>query len=72
MRCIGNVGTRDDVPLLEAMLSHDEPIVREHVACMLLHTQQRELTRRARQRVYLPTIGRRSSHSCSAPLMDSQ
>jgi len=27
---LGNVGTRDDVPLLEAALQHDEFLVREH------------------------------------------
>ena len=32
---LGNVGTRDDVPLLEAALAHDEPPVREHAAWAL-------------------------------------
>ena len=32
---LGNVGTPEDVPVLEAMLSHDEPIVREHAAWAL-------------------------------------
>ena len=32
---LGNVGTQDDVPLLEAMLSNDEPIVREHALSRL-------------------------------------
>jgi epoxyqueuosine reductase len=32
---LGNVGTSDDVPLLEAALAHDEPLVREHAAWAL-------------------------------------
>ena len=32
---LGNVGTPEDVPVLESMLSHDEPIVREHAAWAL-------------------------------------
>ena len=32
---LGNVGTPEDVPVLEAMLSHDGPIVREHAAWAL-------------------------------------
>ena len=32
---LGNVGTSDDVPLLEAALHHDEPLVREHAAWAL-------------------------------------
>ncbi len=32
---LGNVGTSDDVPLLEAALTHDEPLVREHAAWAL-------------------------------------
>ena len=32
---LGNVGTRDDVPLLEAALAHDEPPVRVHAAWAL-------------------------------------
>jgi len=32
---LGNVGTSDDVPLLEAALQHDEPLVREHAAWSL-------------------------------------
>jgi epoxyqueuosine reductase len=32
---LGNVGTGDDVPLLEAALQHDEPLVREHAAWAL-------------------------------------
>ncbi|CAA9343069.1 MAG: hypothetical protein AVDCRST_MAG11-3069 [uncultured Gemmatimonadaceae bacterium] len=32
---LGNVGTRDDVPALEAALTHDEPLVREHAAWAL-------------------------------------
>ncbi len=27
---LGNVGTSDDTPLLQAALAHDEPLVREH------------------------------------------
>ena len=29
---LGNVGAPDDVPLLEAALQRDEPLVREHAA----------------------------------------
>ncbi len=32
---LGNVGTSDDVPILEAALAHDEPLVREHAAWAL-------------------------------------
>ena len=32
---LGNVGTSDDVPLLEEALQHDEPLVREHAAWAL-------------------------------------
>ena len=32
---LGNVGTSDDVPLLEAALEHDEPLVREHASWAL-------------------------------------
>ena len=32
---LGNVGTTDDVPALEAALEHDEPLVREHAAWAL-------------------------------------
>ncbi len=32
---IGNVGTADDVPVLESALEHDEPLVREHAAWAL-------------------------------------
>ena len=32
---LGNVGTPEHVPVLEATLSHDEPIVREHAAWAL-------------------------------------
>jgi epoxyqueuosine reductase len=32
---LGNVGTGDDVPLLEAALTHDEALVREHAAWAL-------------------------------------
>ncbi|MEO5814599.1 MAG: HEAT repeat domain-containing protein, partial [Gemmatimonadaceae bacterium] len=32
---LGNVGTVEDVPALEAALQHDEPLVREHAAWAL-------------------------------------
>lgn len=32
---LGIVGTRADVPLFEAALQHDEPLVREHAAWAL-------------------------------------
>jgi epoxyqueuosine reductase len=32
---LGNVGTVDDIPVLEAALHHDEPLVREHAAWAL-------------------------------------
>ncbi len=32
---LGNVGSREDVPLLEAALQHDEPLVRAHAAWAL-------------------------------------
>ena len=32
---LGNVGTSEDAPLLEAALAHDEPLVREHAAWAL-------------------------------------
>ncbi len=32
---LGNVGTSEDVPLLEAALQHDEPLVHEHAAWAL-------------------------------------
>jgi len=32
---LGNVGTADDIPVLEAALDHDEPLVREHAAWAL-------------------------------------
>ena len=38
---LGNVGTVDDVPALEAALQHDEPIVREHAAWALERAQRR-------------------------------
>jgi len=37
---LGNVGTVDDVPLLEAALQHDEPLVREHAAWALLRIRR--------------------------------
>ncbi len=30
---LGNVGTSEDVPVLEAMLAHEDAIVREHATC---------------------------------------
>jgi epoxyqueuosine reductase len=38
---LGNVGAADDVPALEAALSHDEPLVREHAASALAHLRRR-------------------------------
>ena len=32
---LGNVGTAEDIPVLEAALAHDEPLVREHAAWAL-------------------------------------
>jgi epoxyqueuosine reductase len=32
---LGNIGNRDDVPVLEAALDHSEPLVREHAAWAL-------------------------------------
>ena len=32
---LGNVGTAEDVPVLEAALAHDQPLVREHAAWAL-------------------------------------
>jgi epoxyqueuosine reductase len=32
---LGNIGTADDVPALEAALQHDEPLVREHATWAL-------------------------------------
>jgi len=32
---LGNVGTVEDIPVLEAALDHDEPLVREHAAWAL-------------------------------------
>ena len=29
---LGNTGTAEDIPVLEAALQHDEPLVREHAA----------------------------------------
>jgi epoxyqueuosine reductase len=36
---LGNVGTRDDVLLLQAALAHDEPVVREHAAWALVRLE---------------------------------
>jgi epoxyqueuosine reductase len=40
---LGNVGTAEDIPVLEAALAHDEPLVREHAAWALERLQRREL-----------------------------
>ena len=39
---LGNVGTPEDVPVLEAMLSHDEVLVREHASWALRRFVARE------------------------------
>ena len=36
---LGNIGTSEDVPALEAALAHDEPLVREHAAWALARVQ---------------------------------
>ena len=36
---LGNVGTIDDIPVLEAALDDDEPPVREHATCALAQLQ---------------------------------
>ena len=41
---LGNIGTREDVPLLEAALYHDEPLVREHAASALRRIPERDAT----------------------------
>ena len=41
---LGNIGTADDVPTLEAALSHDEPLVREHAASALAQLRRRGAT----------------------------
>ncbi len=38
---LGNVGTAEDVPALEAALQHDEPLVREHAAWALERLRRR-------------------------------
>ena len=38
---LGNVGTDDDVPLLEAMLQHDDPLLREHATWALARNRAR-------------------------------
>ena len=38
---LGNVGTDDDVPLLEAMLQHDDPLLREHATWALTRNRAR-------------------------------
>jgi epoxyqueuosine reductase len=40
---LGNVGTAEDVPVLEAALQHDEPLVREHAAWALERIGSRQL-----------------------------
>lgn len=37
---LGNVGTSDDVPLLEAASQHEEPLVREHAMWALARIEQ--------------------------------
>ncbi len=37
---LGNVGTSEDVPVLEAMLAHEDPIVREHAAWALMQLRR--------------------------------
>jgi epoxyqueuosine reductase len=44
----GNIGTSGAVPLLEAALRHDEPLVREHAACALHRIMARSNTRHRR------------------------
>ena len=39
---LGNVGTDQDLAVLEAMLSHDEAVVREHAAWALRRLAARE------------------------------
>ncbi len=41
---LGNVGAADDVPALEAALSQDEPLVREHAASALAQLRRRAAT----------------------------
>jgi epoxyqueuosine reductase QueG len=38
---LGKVGTVDDVPVLEAALPHDEPLVRKHAAWALARVKAR-------------------------------
>jgi epoxyqueuosine reductase QueG len=38
---LGNVGTTDDIPVLQAALEHDEPLVREHAAWALARIETR-------------------------------
>ncbi|MGV3709811.1 MAG: tRNA epoxyqueuosine(34) reductase QueG [Gemmatimonas sp.] len=38
---LGNIGTTEDIPVLEAALTHDEPLVHEHAAWALEQIQQR-------------------------------
>ena len=35
---LSNVGTADDIPVLEAAVQHDEPLVREHAVWALART----------------------------------
>ncbi|HYW31234.1 MAG TPA: tRNA epoxyqueuosine(34) reductase QueG [Gemmatimonas sp.] len=42
---LGNVGTTDDVPLLDAARAHDQPLVREHAAWALAQIRQRDCLR---------------------------
>ena len=38
---LGNVGTAEDIPVLDAALEHDEPLVREHAAWALARMRTR-------------------------------
>ncbi len=37
---LGNVGTDADLPLLDAMLQHEEPLLREHAAWAITRVQR--------------------------------
>lgn len=41
---LGNVGTNEDVPVVERALDHDEPLVREHAAWALERLRHRTAT----------------------------
>ena len=38
---LGNVGTAEDIPVLEGALTHDEPLVREHAAWAIAQVRAR-------------------------------